>query len=579
MSPRETRSALVVLALLLPCLAILWWAGRLGGSVDRPGALRAFSQAGQDRAAFVFGGALHLLDAQGRRLARQPLADLGLAEEPTDIDVTTGPDGRLQAWLLENAATPRLVRCEVTPARLQGCAAVLQGAQLAPYVTGGAVHIAVDASGQRLFLAAASRQQVQALALDGRHLGASAPGLLFFPNRLRLDGGQLVVADNDHHRLLWLDVEAGTPSFATRRSLDLRAHPAARPGRKAADFALMPGEPGQPAGLWLLAVAQGQKDGQVLLYGPGLAPRGEAQAGGFHDPLMIDRLGADLLAADFDGIALYRIAADGRFLGEFGDAALRGELAAARGRITAAQAWKYVGWAALALTLVVGTLLAVRHSQRPSSRLDTEMEALLADASAAVPLEPLELRPGREHPRREAAIQVSWLLLMAGLLALAFMVLRPGVVPRLPGLAPGISLAALVALLAVVLLLVWRSAAREAKRTLWLGAGRIEVRRAGRTIASTTPALLRASPRALLVDGTLLPYRRGILPTRPPGRWVFDRYQLTRYVLAHLGPAQRVSDQQIARLHLRRLPWWHLGLLVAPVVIYLGVAVWNFSSR
>ena len=47
---------------------------------------------------------------------------------------------------------------------------------------------------------------MQVLSLDGRVLGKSVTGDLFFPNRLRLAGDSLMVADNDHRRLVWLDI-------------------------------------------------------------------------------------------------------------------------------------------------------------------------------------------------------------------------------------------------------------------------------------------------------------------------------------------------------------------------------------
>lgn len=362
MTRRESRIALLVFALFLPALAALFWGSRIASTIDRPGALRAFAHAGREHVALVFKGKVHVLDAQGRTLAQQPLAELGLAEEPTDLDVTAGADGRIAAWLFEDTL-PRLVRCELDAAswRFARCTQVLGGPALRGGARSLAVHIAVDAARDRAFIAAASGR-VRAFSLrDARLLGESATGQLFFPNRLRVEGDQLVVADNDHHRIVWLDIAGDAPTFRQLRSLPLPAHPqAAGGGHKAADFALLPGDGDAPAGLWALAVAQGQKQGRLLLYGPQLAPRGVADTGRYRDPLIVDRLGRHLLAADFDAITWLRVAADGSFLGEFAQGALEDAARAERARVTSGRRWTYVGYAGIALALLVGFGLALR---------------------------------------------------------------------------------------------------------------------------------------------------------------------------------------------------------------------------
>lgn len=367
MTRREQRIALLVFALFLPALAALFWGSRVAGTIDRPGALRGFPHAGQDHVALVFQRKVHVLDPQGRTLAQQPLADLGLTEEPTDLDVTVAPDGRIAAWLFEDTL-PRLVRCDLEPAswRFARCAQVLGGPALKGGASSLAVHIAIDAARDRAFVAAASGR-VRAFSLrDGRPLGETATGQLFFPNRLRIDGDQLVVADNDHHRIVWLDIAGETPSFRELRSLSLPAHPrAAGGGHKAADFAILPGDGDGPAALWALALAQGQKQGRVLLYGPQLAPRGVADTGRYRDPLIVDRLGRHLLAADFDAITWVRVAADGSFLGEFAQGALDDAARAQRARVTAGRRWTYAGYAGIALAVLLGFALALRARAQP----------------------------------------------------------------------------------------------------------------------------------------------------------------------------------------------------------------------
>jgi hypothetical protein len=365
MTRTETRIAALVLALFLPGLAALFWGTQQRAGADRPGPLRGFTQAGADRAAVIFRGALHLLDAEGRPLARQPLRELGLTEEPTDMDWAAAPDGRLQAWFFEDTA-PRIVRCDLraSPPGLHACTQVLAGERLKVNPTSRAVHIAVDPANERVFVADAQGHAVRALSFQGEVLGQSAAGELFFPNRLRLEAGLLVVADNDHQRLAWLDVAPPRPAFRVQRSVQLAGHPQSAAGRKAADFAFLPASEGTVPVLWTLAVAQGQKRGRLLAFDAGYAARGGADQGGHADPLIIDRLGNALLVADFDGIAYFRVAADGRFLGAFGQGAFAEEVQGERERARAGQLWVAVGQGAMVVALLIGLVLAWRDRRK-----------------------------------------------------------------------------------------------------------------------------------------------------------------------------------------------------------------------
>ncbi|TWO70994.1 hypothetical protein FN976_11750 [Caenimonas sedimenti] len=365
MTRSETRIAALVLALFLPGLAAVFWGSQERAGADRPGPLRGFTQAGAERAAVIFHGALHLLDAEGRPLARQPLRELGLAEEPTDMDWTATPDGRLQAWFFEDTV-PRIVRCDLraTPPGLHACAQVVAGERLKVNPTSRAVHIAVDPANERLFVADAQGHAVRALSFQGEVLGQSAAGELLFPNRLRLQAGLLVVADNDHQRVVWLDVAPPRPAFRAERSVQLASHPQSSAGRKAADFAFLPAPDGAAPMLWTLAVAQGQKRGRLLAYDAAYAPRGAADQGGHADPLIIDRLGNALLVADFEGIGYFRVAADGRFLGAFGQGAFAEEVQGERDRVRAGQLWMAVGRAAMVLALLVGLALGWRDRRK-----------------------------------------------------------------------------------------------------------------------------------------------------------------------------------------------------------------------
>lgn len=571
MTPRETRSAIIVFALLLPSLAAMVWSGTQAAGVARPGPVRSFVAEGQEHAAVLFNGALHLLDAEGRRLTRQPLGELGITEQPTDMDWTIDAQGKVNAWFFDDTV-PRVVRCEFDTSalfRAERCATWMKGPQLKIHADSRAVHIAVEPARDRIFIADAKGHGVRVFNLQGRLLGEGGRGELVFPNRVRLAGEHLVVADNDHGRLVWLDVRADKPSFVVRRTLDISGHPEASGQRKAADFAILPGARNQPAGLWLLAVQQGRKNGQVLVYGNGLQPVDEADLGGYGDPLAIDRLGKSLLVSDFQGVALYRIGTDGRFLGSFGDRQFARELMDTRSRVRAVELWKYAGWAGIAITLGVGFLLAWRYSEKPAARRPPEAFDISSELEASVPLGPLDLKPAPWHRRQTVIAALSMSALIIGLLAAGAFLLPHELPPRL------LRSPALWAVPIGVLAMLgsnWIALRVTTRRRLWLARGRIEVRLQQRTVATAPPDEILASPRTLLVGRVLLPYRAQGLGGRP-GKWIYEEDLVKRYVLAHLQPHQRLSEQDLAGAYIRRLPLWQIALAVVVAALAIAYAV------
>jgi hypothetical protein len=558
MTPRETRSALVVIALLLPSLAAIFWSSTKAAGIPRPGAVRSFVVDGRDHAAVMFNGALHLLDAQGRRLTRQPLAELGLAAEPADMDWTADAQGKVHAWFFDDTV-PRLVRCELDTSalfRAERCGTAMSGPQLKIQPASRAVHIAVDAARERVFIADAKGHAVRAFTLQGRLLAQGGDGDLSFPGRLRVAGNQLIVADNDHGRLVWMDIGTPEPSLLMLHTLAIDHHPEATGDRKAADFAVLPGSKAKAGALWLLAVKQGQKSGEVLVYGPGLEPTVSADLGGHGDPLVVDRLGKDLLVADLRGVALYRVSANGTFLGSFGNAQFARELAETRASLRAVEVWQVAGWAALAITLAIGFLLAWRFSETPAGLRALEAFDVHRDTEASVPLGPMDLKPAAWHRRQLAAVGMGAsfvsLTLVGAVLFLFPYELPPGFWrPPMAWILPAVLLAMVVS--------AWFGLRKTARKRLWLARGRVEVRLERRTLAAAKPDEILASPRALLVGRQMLPYRiQGV--SGAPTRWIYEEDLVKRYVLAHLRPQQRLTDAELARAYIVRMPQWQIAV-------------------
>lgn len=576
MTRRESGIAAVILALLACGVALLLWGLRLDDDAGRLGPLRSFTLQGQPALAVFHGGQLHLLDAQGRRFARQPYADLRLTDEPNDMDITAGADGQLQAWFFEDTL-PRIVRCDFARERqrFERCAQVLQGERLKVNARSRAVHMAVDAARQRVFVADAKGHAVRVLGFDGRTIAQSEPGLLYFPNRLRLAGDTLMVADNDHRRLVWLDAAGDTPTLKLTGALHPAAHPQAGAGRtKVTDFAFR-GAAGDPSSLWVLGVAQGQKNGQVLAYqGPGPQPVARASLGGHADPLWIDTLGDAAIVGDFDGVALLRVSARGEFLGEFGEPAFRRELADARASVGRSSGVTRAAWALLAGTMVLGFFLAWRYGERPGAREAAQAFAALEAAQPQSRAQPVVLAPLPWFRRQLTLVTVLMLVLTAVPFGVVLWFFGAELAPLLQRLSASprnlVLLAGVIGAVGVATLL----GVRLGQRRIVVEAGRLAIRMGRREQASAPLQELWLSPTALLAGRTMLPYRAAGALGRP-GRWIYDEAQITQFVLAHVPPAQRVGAQELARVNLRRTPKWQMALVGAALLAYAAFEFWR----
>lgn len=578
MTRQETAIAAVILAMVAASAALLFKGMNQDRDADRLGPIRSLSVGAQEHLAVFHGRQLHLLDGSGRRLGRQPLRELLLTEEPSDMDWTLGADGQAQAWFFEDT-TPRLVRCDLAAGktRLERCTQVAAGAQLKLEPQSKAIHIAVDAGRQRIFIADAKAHAVQVLSLDGRVLGKSVTGDLFFPNRLRLADDSLMVADNDHRRLVWLDVRQELPTFALRKSLQAGAHPQALSGHtKVTDFAFLPGSDGQPAALWMLAVAQGQKNGTVLVWDAASKPVARAGLGGLADPLAMDRLGDAAVAADFEGVALYRIGAQGQYLGSFGDEGFQRELRSSREQIARASLWVKAGWGSFALTLAIGFLLAWRYSEKPGQQAAVQAFAGLSQASAEVPRGTVELKPLAWYGRRVAIAGAAGTLLVLVVPGVLFALFPYELPPSFSGKV--LLVLGLVPLVWAAMALALWQALGLAKRRLVLARGLAQVRSADRTLASVPVLQVVASPQALLIGRVVLPYRV-VNPRGRPGRWIFDEGRLTRYLLAHLPAGQRVAHPDLARAVIRRTPAWKQWLTGLALAALLAFWLWWTFGR
>jgi hypothetical protein len=84
-----------------------------------------------------------------------------------------------------------------------------------------------------------------------------------------------------------------------------------------------------------------------------------------------------------------------------------------------------------------------------------------------------------------------------------------------------------------------------------------------------------ASPQALLIGRTMLPYRMASA-TGKPSRWIYEEDKLVRYLLAHLPPGQRVAQPALTMLAVKRMPLWQQVALGLPLLVVIAFEVWRF---
>jgi hypothetical protein len=342
------------------------------------------------------------------------------------------------------------------------------------------------------------------------------------------------------------------------------------------DFAFRPGQDGRPSVLWMLAVGQGQKDGNVLVWGAGLKPIARADLGEFTDPLAIERLGAAAVVADFEGVALNRIGERGQYLGPFGEEAFQRELRSSRGQIAASALWTQAGWASFALTLVIGFLLAWRYSEKPGQQLAVRAFAGLDPAVAAVPRGTVELKPQAWYGRRVAIAGAVGTLLILGLPGVLFSIFPYELPPSFQGKV--LVMLGLLPLVWMAMALALWQALGLARRRLVLAKGFAQVHSADSTVASVPVLQVVASPQALLIGRTVLPYR-GVTVMGRPGRWIYAEDKLTRYLLAHLPAGQRVAHPDLARAVIKRTPLWQQLLVGLSLAALLAISLWRAFMR
>lgn len=575
MTKREWQLAIPILIGIALCLAGFVHGQRMESAVDGMAALRTFKTAQGERVAVIANNALHVLDADGRRLARQDIKSLGLTESPNDMDWTVDEQQRLEAWFFDDTV-PRVLRCawSTAQARLTECRNAMAGSQLKTNARSVAVHLAVDSAGQRVFIADAKGHRVQVFDLAGKALTRSdlqaVP--LSFPNRLRYLGKDtLVVADNDHRRMAWLKVTPGQPPQLLR-TLNSADHGQARSGRGKVTDATF----GPTGTIWMLAVKQGQKDGDVLVFDAKQTPVARAVLPDGADPLIIDTLGDTALVADYSLISLYRIDAHGRNLGEFGDAAFRGEIGSLRVQTRQGALWKTGALICGGLIIVVGMVLGWLYGERPKKpgQFDEQAKTALAslrkgDSDLRFPMVLKQTVAYRSSIKRHLigiVVVMGFIAVMA--LAAPVLLLQSSDPAWGNGRLVAVMLIGLTAP-GVAAWLVWHELRQLAE--LRVTELRLGFFRDGRQVCAAPLKEVYASTNALLLGAKTLRFRLAVMKA-DGGEPMFDMDELNRAVLSRLPPQNLVTDQALAWIAFKRRPLVFKLLMAALLVAGMFVS-------
>jgi len=553
MTKREWQLAIPILMGVAFCLVGFLYGQHLENTIDRIAALRVVQTTQGERVAVIVNHALHVLDADGHRLARQDIQSLGLTESPNDMDWTVDAQQRVEAWFFDDTV-PRVVRCgwNTERARLTDCRNAMEGPQLKANARSLAVHLAVDAVGQRVFIADAKGNRVLVFDLDGKALARTDPKAvpLSFPNRLRYLGNDtLVVADNDNRRLAWVRVTPGQPPQLLR-TLSSAGHGQARVGRgKVTDAAF-----GPTGTLWMLAVKQGQKDGDVLVFDAKQQAVARAALSDGADPLVIDALGDSALVADYTSVNLYRIDPQGGNLGEFGDAAVRAELGSLGAQIREGAIWKTIAQVCGGIIMVAGLLLGWQYGEKPKKpgQFDAQAKAALAsltqtDSKLRFPVVLQQTAAYRTSARKFVAAMVVFVVAMVAVAGMPLLTLDFKGKP-LGTWAPLAFVILGIALTAAALWLTWREQLQAIE--LRVTERKLGCFRNGELVRAAPIQEVYASTNALLIGSKLIRFR--LLATKTPaGPSRFDMDLLNRAVLSRLPQQNLVSDQSLAWMGLK----------------------------
>jgi len=286
---------------------------------------------------------LYVLDETGALEDRIPLANLGL-HGTILTDLLALPDGRL---LVGGSGAQGIHACDLAQRR---CAPFIQsGSQPV-----SAFKMAWDARRQRLVVVDGERHRILVYDRDGKLILESRGGDrgLKLPNTVLLAADDMaLIADTNHHRLVWLDAET-----LSREYQEMAVGNVTGNFRRIwpTDFTATTDQH-----YWVILDNDLLENGDVRLFDTAGNPLQRLALPADWDPIKLRARPHDVLLAGYGSVDLVSISLDGSSISPFGDAAFRVRLAEVRAQRQASDRWwQYWIWMAIAPLVVLAVIAA-----------------------------------------------------------------------------------------------------------------------------------------------------------------------------------------------------------------------------
>lgn len=518
-----------IVALAAVALGLMWWAGERAVALQVPITL---SLAVDDTVWVSSHGALHELDAEGRRVQRLAGASLGLPAPVLHLHAVRRDD------LLVSAGEPmRVLRC--TPSQ-RACRPVDAGYIERFGQFKNAVWLGANADGSRIVVSDNAAHRVAVLDGQSGALLAAAGGSI---GRFHYPGQPVWVGENtiwlasaDQHRIERFEFVEGAIGVPLQ-AIALEKRDLSLAGRTW-PMALAPLGEGH---WWALVKVNMMTAGGLARFDEQGRFTASAKLPEGADLTAVTRLGQHLVAADLEGPALHRLSLTGTDATPFGSDEFQAELRAHGREIKQWFQWQH--WAQWALIgapiLGIGVLLLLgeRTPLRPPAFDRTAAVAV----AACAPMPTGEVVIGLTASYRSLLRRMNWItlpmLVVAPLLfAFAF---------RVDALPPPLQV-----MTAVMIALCWGSVLGVLWLTRWSLSRELRVSRdtvsywrAGRAVASCRLDQCHTDGRSLLVGNETVTLR-----LRDP---VFDAELVQAHILSHLPPERWVGRGRLGWMQYR----------------------------
>ncbi|MDH3350516.1 MAG: hypothetical protein OEM51_03135 [Gammaproteobacteria bacterium] len=240
------------------------------------------------------------------------------------------------------------------------------------------IGIFVDWQDDDVFVSDTSRHTLRKYSVDGEALAEPVRGFKF-PNQLLIAGGQLLVADTNHHKIHFVD-PASNSFGRTLRTVDV-VPPEAEHGnhRWPSHFARIGDE------WWINNMNSGMRNGGIYVFDSDWLYLRRIPLPANADPISILPFAGGALISDWDNDRIYRVTASGAVLDDFESPGLEAVLAESRTARTRYRALSWMGFVLLAavfIALITKAILSPASEpqvdeQNPEQALDLRSDELI----------------------------------------------------------------------------------------------------------------------------------------------------------------------------------------------------------